>query len=197
MNVRIAVAVVAAAAAVFVVPGLALAEDTPPAIDQYVEHIPTGSGSQATGRPRPDRPTAPTGRRAAPSRGSAASGRGSAASGRHTGTRSPPAVAALPARVERKLRAEGGRDSALLRRIATSPELGAPERVRVDKRERARLREVRKTQAAQPLSAAVGAVTETGDGRVLALVIAMAVLTALAIAAAGLKRRAVRASRSR
>jgi hypothetical protein len=190
MNVRIAVAVVAAASAALAVPGLARAEERPPAIDQYVEHIPTSSGSQATGGSRPDRSTAPTGRRAAPT------GRGSAASG-GTGTESPVGVAPLPAAVERKLRAEGGSDGALLRRIATSPELGAPERVHVGKAERARLSEVRREQAAQPLSAAVGAVAGTGDGRVLALAIAMGVMTAVAVAAAGRKRRAARSSRSR
>ncbi len=190
MNVRIAVAVAAAASAALVVPGLARAEERPPAIDQYVEQIPTSRGSQATGRPQPDRSTAPTGRTTArPGRDSAESGRGARAES-HSG------VAPLPAAVERKLRAQGGSDGALLRSIATAPELSAPKPVRVDKAERARLREVRKNQAEQPLSAAVGAVTETGDGRVLALVIAMAAMTAFAVAAAGLKRRAVRSPRS-
>jgi hypothetical protein len=179
MNVCSAVAVLATALAL-VVPGLARAEERPPAIDQYVEHIPTSSGSEATGRPRPTgrpRQTGPA-----------------TATGGGTATESG---SSLPAVVERRLSAQGGNDRALLRGIATSPALGAPEKVRIDKAERVRLKEVRKKQAAKPLSAAVGAVTETGDGRVLALLIAMGAMTALALAAAGLQRRAVRPPRSR
>jgi hypothetical protein len=225
-------AIVAAALAALVVAAAASAEDAPPAIDQYVEHIPTSSGSKATRGGKATRPakatrgakatqgakatggakatpgaTATSGAKAtrgaeatrgrtAPAGGqTAASGTRTAASGGRTAAAGGGTARTrkLPARIERRIRARGGRDAKLLEEVAGSPALGAPTRsIRVKKADRERLRRIRSEMPSRALPAAVGAVTGTGDGHLLALVIVMAAMTVLAFVAALLRRRAVR-----
>jgi hypothetical protein len=217
-------AVVAAALAALAVTAAASAQDPPPAIDQYVEHIPTSSGSKATQRAKPTRranatrrlkatrrakatrgATATAGARATrdaeATRGAASAGDRTPASGSRTAASGGRTAASgatartrkLRARVERRIRARGGRDAELLEEVAGSPALGAPTRsIRVKKADRERLRRIRSEAQTRALPAAVGAVTGTGDGHLLALVIVMAAMTVLALAAALLRRRPVR-----
>ena len=231
MNRHIAsLAVVAAALAALAVAAAASAQDPPPAIDQYVEHIPTSSGSKVTQRAKPTRrvkatrgaeatrrvkatrrakatrsATATAGARATrggeATRGAESAGgrtpssgsRTAASGGRMAASGATARARKLRARVERRIRARGGRDGELLEEVAGSPALGAPTRsIRVKKADRERLRRIRSEERARALPAAVGAVTGTGDGHLLALVIVMAAMTVLALVAALLRRRSVR-----
>jgi hypothetical protein len=104
-------------------------------------------------------------------------------------------VSRLPRTVERTIRSEGGNDAQALEEVATSSRFGAPKKIKVAKKERKQLeKKLRAKSVEEPkaIPAAIGAVSETGNGRLLALVIVMATMTAAALALAGLRRRGAR-----
>jgi hypothetical protein len=134
---------------------VALAQEGHPpisAIDVYVEMIPTSSGSVPLGALPPT--LAPGSRPPAPA---------------------APSAPLTPAATE-TLREQGGRDAPLLERIATAPELGAPQRV--VPADLARIAEG---------SGAFGAVTD-GSSRVPWLLAALVLITA-AVAAGATRQR--------
>ena len=126
-------------------------------IDQYIEDIPTAGGAHH------------------PSGGSTGTG--------NSGTQAPaPPPATLSSAVQTKLDAKGGKDSDLLRQIATSPSYGAPPATSGQVPTPA--------SSPDPLSAAVGAVTNGGDGRMVGLFVAILAVTALSLGFAAARRRA-------
>ena len=148
------------------------------AVCQYVEHIPTGSGSQ---------PTSP-----------AASGTASVTpSGTKPGAK---ARAPLAPRIRRKLERQAGKDARLLEQIATSSAYGAPQvRLRRGSEEsvrgdaafsRPRIEE--DPSLGQALSAAVTVAGDASNGRVIGLLVFMAGITAIALGAAGYQRRTLK-----
>jgi hypothetical protein len=126
-------------------------------IDQYIEDVPTAGGAHHPGA-------------------------GSGGTG-GSGTQAPtPPPATLSSAVQTKLDAKGGKDSDLLREIATSPSYGAPPETSGQV----------PTPAASPdpLSAAVGAVTDGSDGRMVGLFVALLAVTAVSLGVAAARRRA-------
>lgn len=158
-------AIVIAVFATLVVAAPAQADDCAnPSICQYVEQIPTAKGAKPSGR-------------------------------------TAKKVAALPAPVEKAIRTEGGGDVQVLQDLATSSSYGAPRQVPVQKVEKNRpqrkqlereLQPKNVQEDAEPIPAAVGAVSGGGNGRLLALVIAMGAMTAIAVALATLRHRSAR-----
>ncbi len=128
-------------------------------IDQYIEDVPTAGGAHHPGA------------------GTDSSGTGD------SGTQAPAAPpATLSSTVQTKLDAKGGKDSDLLREIATSPSYGAPP---------ATAGQVPKPATSpDPLSAAVGAVTDGSDGRMVGLFVALLAVTAVSLGVAAARRRA-------
>jgi hypothetical protein len=102
-------------------------------------------------------------------------------------------VSKLPSSVQRSIRSElTPTEAQTVEKIATSSGLGAPEKIKVKKKERKVIQtKVRTSRVARskPLPAAFGAVSEGGGGRMLALVIVLSVMTVAALAFAGLRRR--------
>src|SRR5215216_4039669 len=103
-------------------------------------------------------------------------------------------VTKLPQRVEETIQTEAGSDAEAqaLEEVATSTRFGATKKVRVKKAESKRLEKRLRSKDvadAKAIPAAIGTVSETGNGRLLALVIVMAVMTAAAVALAALRRR--------
>jgi hypothetical protein len=103
-------------------------------------------------------------------------------------------VSKLPQRVENTIRTETGSATAAkaLEEVATSARFGATKKVVVKKvaarkqlEKQLRIKDVEKAKA---IPAAIGAVSESGNGRLLALVILMAVMAAGAVALAALRR---------
>lgn len=131
-------------------------------IDQYIEDVPTAGGAHHPG---------------------AGSGSGGTGGTGGSGTQAPaPPPATLSSAVQTKLEAKGGKDSDLLRQIATSPSYGAPP---------ATAGQVPTPAASpDPLSAAVGAVTDGSDGRMVGLFVALLAVTAASLGIAAARRRA-------
>jgi hypothetical protein len=104
----------------------------------------------------------------------------------------------LPRAVERELRKEGGALAPVLEEVATSTKYGAPEELKATKQEQKQVqKELRAAQVerGRPIPAALGAVSGSGDGRLLGLVIVMAAMTVGAVAAAVIRKRGTGSSR--
>jgi hypothetical protein len=155
----------AIAVAALALPGAAFA-DSGGLIDQYIEDVPTSSGSHHAG--------------AGGGSGSGSGGGGSTSSGGSSSAAATPAP--LSSDVKTKIEASGGKDSKLLQDIATSPRYGAPTE--------SSGAVPTPTGSPDPLSASVSAVTDGSDGRMVALFVALLVITAVSVGAAAARRRA-------
>jgi hypothetical protein len=187
LQTRLRRSVALVAGVLLLVPGSALAKNGPgnpgssAAVQQYVEQIPTSTGSHATGFGK---------------------------------TKTKPLAPA----VQHRLTSEGGRDAPLLQQVATSSAYGAPQEtlrtsVPVRQHERpkvvhrggrakrapsaprshVRLPDTRtKPTPSRALSAVGSVVTDGSDGRLIALAIFLAVITATALGAAAYRQRAQR-----
>jgi hypothetical protein len=89
--------------------------------------------------------------------------------------------ASLPSDVKTKLEDRGGKDSEILQEIATSARYGAPPA--------ASGAVLTATSAPDPFSAAVGAVTDGSDGRMVGLFVALLAITAVSLGFAAARRR--------
>lgn len=99
-----------------------------------------------------------------------------------TGSSSAAATPApLPSDVETKLEDRGGKDSEILQEIATSPRYGAPPATSGTS--------LTATSSPDPFSAAIGAVTDGNDGRMVGLFIALLAVTAVSLGFAAASRR--------
>jgi hypothetical protein len=150
---RLALATAFASAAI-ALPGAAFAQ-TGGLIDQYIEDVPTSGGTHHAG----------TG------------GTGS------TGSSAAVTPASLPSDVKTKLEDKGGKDSDILRQIATSPRYGAPPATSGAI--------LTATSSPDPFSAAVGALTDGGDGRMVGLFVALLAITAVSLGFAAARRRTI------
>jgi hypothetical protein len=99
-----------------------------------------------------------------------------------TGSSAAVTPASLPSDVETKLEDKGGKDSKILQEIATSPRYGAPPATSGAV--------LTAASAPDPFSAAVGAVTDGSDGRMVGLFIALLAVTAVSLGIAAARRRA-------
>ena len=160
-----------AAAAFLLSGGEALANHKPgqphgnaSAVDQYVEQVPTSSGSVVSGQ-----------------------GGGQKRE--------------LPRSVQKQLADAGGEDATVLEDVATSSDYGAPqEQLKLDKKDKARLREAvtdlrgedSRVDVGSAVAAPVSVLAEGNDGRLLGLVIVMALIALATVAAAAYRQRAVR-----
>lgn len=152
------------AAAALALPGAAFAQ-TGGLIDQYIEDVPTSGGTHHAG-----------------SGGSGGTGSGGTGSTGSTGSSSAAATPApLPSDVETKLEDKGGKDSEILQEIATSPRYGAPPATSGTS--------LTATSSPGPFSAAIGAVTDGNDGRMVGLFIALLAVTAVSLGFAAASRR--------
>jgi len=145
--------VAAFATAALVLPGSAFAQ-TGGLIDQYIEDVPTSGGTHHAG-----------------SGGTGSTGSSSAAV----------TPASLPSDVKTKLEDRGGKDSEILKEIATSARYGAPPA--------ASGAVLTATSAPDPFSAAIGAVTDGSDGRMVGLFVALLAITAVSLGFAAARRR--------
>jgi hypothetical protein len=150
---RLALATAFASAAI-ALPGAAFAQ-TGGLIDQYIEDVPTSGGTHHAG----------TG------------GTGS------TGSSAAVTPASLPSDVKTKLEDKGGKDSDILRQIATSPRYGAPPATSGAI--------LTATSSPDLFSAAVGALTDGGDGRMVGLFVALLAITAVSLGFAAARRRTI------
>jgi hypothetical protein len=101
-----------------------------------------------------------------------------------TGSTSSSAAATpapLPTDVKTKLEDKGGKDSEILQEIATSARYGAPPATSGTV--------LIATSSPDPFSAAVGAVTEGSDGRMVGLFVALLAVTAVSLGFAAAHRR--------
>jgi len=109
-------------------------------------------------------------------------------------------VKKLPSSVEQKIREQSPTLAPKLEEVATSTKYGAPEEIKATKQEQKRVaKRVRAAQVerARPIPAALGAVSGSGDGRLLGLVIVMAAMTVGAVATAAIRKRGTGGSGSR
>ena len=151
--------VTAFAAATFALPGTAFAQ-TGGLIDQYIEDVPTSGGTHHAG----------------------SGGSGGTGSTGSTGSSSAAATPApLPTDVKTKLEDKGGKDSEILQEIATSPRFGAPPATSGTV--------LASASSPGPFSAAVGAVTDGSDGRMVGLFVALLAVTAVSLGFAAASRR--------
>lgn len=90
-------------------------------------------------------------------------------------------LAPLPTDVKTKLEAKGGKDSEILQEIATSSRYGAPPATSGTV--------LTATSSPDPFSAAVGAVTDGSDGRMVGLFVALLAVTAVSLGFAAASRR--------
>ena len=109
-------------------------------------------------------------------------GTGSGGTG-STGSSAAVTPASLPSDVKTKLEDRGGKDSEILQEIATSPRYGAPPATAGVV--------LTTTSSPDPLSAAVGAVTDGGDGRMVGLFVALLAVTAVSLGFAAARRRTI------
>ena len=109
-------------------------------------------------------------------------GTGSGGTG-STGSSAAVTPASLPSDVTTKLEDKGGKDSEILQEIATSPRYGAPPATAGVV--------LTTTSSPDPLSAAVGAVTDGGDGRMVGLFVALLAVTAVSLGFAAARRRTI------
>jgi hypothetical protein len=108
-------------------------------------------------------------------------GTGSGGTG-STGFSAAVTPASLPSDVKTKLEDKGGKDSDILQQIATSPRYGAPP---------ATSGAIPATSSPDPFSAAVGALTDGGDGRMVGLFVALLAITAVSLGFAAARRRTI------
>jgi len=109
-------------------------------------------------------------------------GTGSGGTG-STGSSAAVTPASLPSDVTTKLEDKGGKDSEILQEIATSPRYGAPPATAGAV--------LTATSSPDPFSAAVGAVTDGGDGRMVGLFVALLAVTAVSLGFAAARRRTI------
>jgi len=109
-------------------------------------------------------------------------GTGSGGTG-STGSSAAVTPASLPSDVTTKLEDKGGKDSEILQEIATSPRYGAPPATAGVV--------LTATSSPDPFSAAVGAVTDGGDGRMVGLFVALLAVTAVSLGFAAARRRTI------
>jgi hypothetical protein len=155
--------VTAIAGAALALPGTAFAQ-TGGLIDQYIEDVPTSGGTHHAGT------------------GSGGTGSTSGGTG-STGFSAAVTPASLPSDVTRKLEDKGGKDSEILQEIATSPRYGAPPA--------SSGAILTATSSPDPFSAAVGAVTDGSDGRMVGLFVALLAITAVSLGFAATRRRTI------
>jgi hypothetical protein len=98
-----------------------------------------------------------------------------------TGSSAAVTPASLPSDVKTKLEDRGGKDSEILQEIATSPRYGAPPATSGAI--------LAATSSPDPFSAAVGAVTDGSDGRMVGLFVALLAITAVAVGVSAAARR--------
>jgi hypothetical protein len=159
--------------------------DEVPALNEYIEDIPTASGPKATTSPRRPATRNPN-RRNEPDAGSSDAG-GSGNAG------AQPEDDPLPRTVKEKVRREGGSLAPKLERVATSPRFGAT--TRPPKRERERFRRSREAETprtpetAEAFGTAVTAGFGAGDTRMTILLVTLLATTAVAAGAAGWRHR--------
>jgi hypothetical protein len=108
-------------------------------------------------------------------------GTGSGGTG-STGSSAAVTPASLPSDVKTKLEDKGGKDSDILQQIATSPRYGAPP---------ATSEAIPATSSPDPFSAAIGALTDGGDGRMVGLFVALLAITAVSLGFAAARRRTI------
>jgi hypothetical protein len=92
-------------------------------------------------------------------------------------------AAPLPSDVTTKLEDKGGKDSDILQQIATSPRYGAPPA--------ASAAVLTANSSPDPFSAAVGALTDGSDGRMVGLFVALLAITAVSLGFAAARRRTI------
>ena len=109
-------------------------------------------------------------------------GTGSGGTG-STGSSAAVTPASLPSDVKTKLEGRGGKDSEILQEIATSPRYGAPPA--------ASAAVLTANSSPNPFSAAVGALTDGSDGRMVGLFVALLAVTAVSLGFAAARRRAI------
>jgi hypothetical protein len=100
-----------------------------------------------------------------------------------TGSSAAVTPTSLSSDVKTKLEDKGGKDSEILQEIATSPRYGAPPATSGAV--------LTATSSPNPLSAAVGAVTDRSDGRMVGLFVALLAVTAGSLGFAAARRRSV------
>jgi hypothetical protein len=100
-----------------------------------------------------------------------------------TGSSAAVTPASLPSDVKTKLEDKGGKDSDILQQIATSPRYGAPPATSGAI--------LTATSSPDPFSAAVGALTDGGDGRMVGLFVALLAIIAVSLGFAAARRRTI------
>jgi hypothetical protein len=100
-----------------------------------------------------------------------------------TGSSAAVTPAALSSDVKTKLEDRGGKDSEILQEIATSPRYGAPPA--------ASAAVLTANSSPNPFSAAVGALTDGSDGRMVGLFVALLAITAVSLGFAAAHRRTI------
>lgn len=109
-------------------------------------------------------------------------GTGSGGTG-STGSSAAVTPASLPSDVKTKLEDRGGNDSEILQEIATSARYGAPPVTSGAI--------LTATSSPDPFSAAVGAVTDGSDGRMVGLFVALLAITAVSLGFSAARRRTI------
>jgi hypothetical protein len=109
-------------------------------------------------------------------------GTGSGGTG-STGSSAGATPASLPSDVKTKLEDRGGKDSDILQEIATSSRYGAPPATSGAI--------LTATSSPDPFSAAVGAVTDGSDGRMVGLFAALLAITAVSLGFSAARRRTI------
>ena len=100
-----------------------------------------------------------------------------------TGSSAAVTPASLPSNVTTKLEDKGGKDSDIPQEIATSPRYGAPPATAGAV--------LTATSSPDPFSAAVGALTDGSDGRMVGLFVALLAITAVSLGFAAARRRTI------
>jgi hypothetical protein len=100
-----------------------------------------------------------------------------------TGSSAAVTPASLPSDVKTKLEDKGGKDSDILQQIATSPRYGAPPATSGAI--------LTATSSPDLFSAAVGALTDGGDGRMVGLFVALLAIIAVSLGFAAARRRTI------
>ena len=148
--------------------------DGPAAVDQYVEDVPTSGGSTIPGKTKPKK-------------------------------------SSLPPRVSSQIESQGGTDAAILHEVATSPDYGAPVATssepkpkkaggneadpgasgttRPAREEGGEIPAPSESSPSEAVSAAVGAVQGGDAARLVGLLVALFVISAVALTAAGLRNK--------
>jgi hypothetical protein len=108
-------------------------------------------------------------------------GTGSGGTG-STGSSAAVTPASLSSDVKTKLEDRGGKDSEILQEIATSARYGAPPATSGAI--------LTATSSPDPFSAAVGAVTDGSDGRIVGLFVALLAITAVSLGFSAARKRA-------